>query len=199
MKKIDGNAKTFFGKRILIAGIVCVTAALAIFAYNKAMDYNAGAFTDSVIREIKNDELKTKNKTLKSKDEKSAFLKKGYNFIGYLEIPKLKLTLPVMADWNYDKLNISPCRYSGSLLTDDLVIAAHNYSSHFGNIYRLEKGDKVNFTDSSGNMYSYEVVLTDTLNPVEINKMTSGEYALSLFTCNWTGTARVTVRCNRKY
>ncbi len=124
---------------------------------------------------------------------------KGYNFMGYISIPKFKLNLPVMSDWNYDKLNVSPCKYTGSVLTDDLVVAAHNYNSHFGKIFQLEKSDEVVFTDMSGNTYLYEVVLTNTLTPVEITKMTSGEYDLSLFTCTWSGTARVTVRCNRKY
>lgn len=191
MRKISAKQKIDLGKKILAAGIVCVIAALAIFTYNKVSDYNAGAFTASVIEEIK--DTKAEDNTT----EKSGFYK-GYSFMGYIEIPGLNLTLPVMSDWNYDKLNISPCRYSGSVLTDDLVIAAHNYESHFGNIYRLKKGDEVKYTDISGNIYIYEVVLTDTLNPVEINKMTSGEYDLSLFTCTWTGTARVTVRCNRK-
>ena len=69
----------------------------------------------------------------------------------------------------------------------------------FGNLYLLSPGDEVCFTDMSGKTYRYEVVLTDTLNSAEIGRMTSGEYDLSLFTCNLAGTARVTVRCNRRY
>ena len=102
-----------------------------------------------------------------------------------------------MSDWSYEGLNLSPCRYSGSVETDDLVIAAHNYDSHFGRISESSKGAQVLFTDLNGSTERYEVVLVDTLNPVEIEKMTSGDYDLSLFTCTPSGMARVTVRCDK--
>lgn len=39
----------------------------------------------------------------------------GYAYIGYLSIPKLELELPIMADWDYTRLRIAPCRYTGSV------------------------------------------------------------------------------------
>ena len=102
-----------------------------------------------------------------------------------------------MAEWNYDKLNISPCRYSGSAETSDLVIAGHNYSSHFGTLSYLQQGDTVLYTDLSWNTYRYRVELIEILQPTETAKMTSGKYDLSLFTCNLSGQARVTVRCKK--
>lgn len=61
----------------------------------------------------------------------------GYYYIGYISIPALGMELPVMSDWSYPQLNISPCRYAGSTKTDDLVIAGHNYTRHFGGIKNL--------------------------------------------------------------
>lgn len=55
----------------------------------------------------------------------------GYEYIGYLSIPSIGLALPVMKQWSYAGLKIAPGRYSGSLYTDDLVIAGHNYNRHF--------------------------------------------------------------------
>ena len=208
MKKIDCFSKKKIGKKLLTTGIVFVTAALSLFTYNKIMDFNAGKFTSSVISELKDyiDSEQQSEPNIDNSIENNQFLSnnsskwvKNYNFIGYISIPKLNLELPVISDWDYDKLNVSPCRYSGSLNNKDLVIAAHNYYSHFGNIDRLKKGDEVIFTDLDGKSYLYEVVLTDTLSSVEINKMTAGEYDLSLFTCTWSGIARVTIRCNIKH
>ena len=51
--------------------------------------------------------------------------------IGILEIPALDLNL-VISSWSYSSLRLAPCRYSGSAYKGDLVIAAHNYQSHFG-------------------------------------------------------------------
>ena len=121
----------------------------------------------------------------------------GYLYIGYVSIPSLGLELPVMSDWSYPQLKIAPCRYYGSTKTDDLVIAAHNYSQHFGNIKSLTPGDAVYFTDMDGVTTAYEVVEVDTLNPTAVEEMTSSGYSLTLFTCTYSGQSRVTVRCDR--
>lgn len=119
----------------------------------------------------------------------------GNSYIGYITIPDLNLELPVMANWNYSQLRISPCRYAGSVRGKDMVILAHNYKSHFGNISKLRLGDNVYFTDMDGNVWSYEIVATDILGPYDVEEMMSGEYDLTLFTCTPGGSYRVTVRC----
>lgn len=120
----------------------------------------------------------------------------GYGYIGYLTFPTLDLQLPVMSEWDYARLKISPCRYVGSVLTDDIVIAAHN-NRHFGPINDLELGDSVIFTDMNGYTVYYEVVESSILAPTAIEEMTSGEFDLTLFTCTLGGASRVTVRCDR--
>ena len=100
--------------------------------------------------------------------------------------------------WSYDKLNVAPCVYSGSCETDDLVIMAHNYVKHFGGISNLSERDVVKFTDMNGNVTTYTVVVTDMLSEVDIENMTAGEFDLTLFTCNYDGKSRITIRCDRQ-
>ena len=121
----------------------------------------------------------------------------GYAYIGCLSIPKLELELPIMADWSYPKLQIAPCRYTGSVRGEDLVIMAHNYASHFGGLSKLLEGDSVIFTDMDGIVTEYEVVAQDILAPNAVEEMTSGEFDLTLFTCTYGGKSRVTVYCDR--
>ncbi|MGM9640971.1 MAG: sortase [Faecousia sp.] len=121
----------------------------------------------------------------------------GYAYIGYLSIPALDLRLPVMSQWDYTRLKISPCRYSGSSKTHDLVIAAHNYTGHFGTLSHLSVGDAVYFVDMDNVLSRYEVVAMETLSPTDVAEMTAGEYDLTLFTCTYGGRSRVTVRCMR--
>ena len=121
----------------------------------------------------------------------------GYSYIGYLSIPKLGLELPVMSTWSYAKLNIAPCRYTGSIRGEDLVIMAHNYSSHFGKLSRTELGDQVQFTDVDGNVVVYEIVGKDVLMPTAVEEMIAGDFDLTLFTCTYGGKNRVTVYCDR--
>ena len=121
----------------------------------------------------------------------------GYWYIGYLSIPALGLELPIMGDWSYPQLQVAPCRYTGSLYRDDLVLMAHNYDQHFGRISNLHTGDILSFTDMDGETVEYEVVALDILQPTAIEEMTDGAYDLTLFTCTYGGKSRVTLRCMR--
>ena len=122
----------------------------------------------------------------------------GENYIGILQIPDLSLELPIMGEWSYKKLKMAPCRYSGSAYLDTMVIAAHNYASHFGRLKELSLGAEVFFTDIDGNLFSYEVAEVEILPPYATEEMTSGEWDLTLFTCTVGGQSRVTIRCTRR-
>ena len=115
--------------------------------------------------------------------------------IGILEIPALDLQLPVISEWSYPALRLAPCRYTGSAYKGDLVIAAHNYQSHFGRLKTLSTGSEVIFTDAVGNRFVYQVAVIEALTPWSVEDMTSGEWPLSLFTCTLDSQNRVTVRC----
>ena len=121
----------------------------------------------------------------------------GIDYIGVLRVPVLELELPVISQWGYPSLKIAPCRYGGSAYLDDLVLCAHNYSSHFGNLKTLQPGDAVTFTDMDGNEFHYEVAEVETLQPGAVEEMESGDWDLTLFTCTIGGRKRVTVRCER--
>lgn len=120
-------------------------------------------------------------------------------YIGVLEIPALGLTLPVQADWSLPKLKASPCRYVGSALTGDMIIAGHNYRRHFGALSSLQAGEGVWFTDVNGHVYAYEVTGTEVLDGGDVDGMLAGDWDLTLFTCTLGGRSRVTVRCSQNY
>lgn len=120
----------------------------------------------------------------------------GNLYIGYISIPALNMALPVMSTWSYPQLKIAPCRYNGSIRGEDLVLMAHNYTSHFGLISQLEIGDEVFFTEMDGKTTAYAVVGKDILDPSAVDVMTAGEYDLTLFTCTYGGASRVTVYCD---
>jgi sortase A len=121
----------------------------------------------------------------------------GNRYIGYLAIPKLELELPVMSEWSYPLLLQAPCRYTGTLLGEDLTIMAHNYNSHFGRLGQMEAGDEVIFVDVNGKVTRYAVTATDVLLPTAVEEVTSGAYDLTLFTCTYGGQSRITVYCDK--
>ena len=121
----------------------------------------------------------------------------GYDYVGYVEIPVLELKLPVMATWDYDLLQVAPCRQFGSSRTDDLVIAAHNYVTHFGYLKKLVPGDTVTFTDMDGIVNTYAVEKSETLDPTSVDAVKNSGCDLVLYTCTTGGKTRVCVFCNR--
>ncbi|MCQ2490326.1 MAG: sortase [Ruminococcus sp.] len=121
----------------------------------------------------------------------------GRLYCGYLTLSSLGMELPVADSLTYPALRTSPCRYSGSVSEGDLVIAAHNYNSHFGRIKELLDGDVIIFTDCSGTSYSYTVVNVESVNGTDVSYMldnSSDEWQLTLFTCDLSGRSRVAVR-----
>lgn len=123
----------------------------------------------------------------------------GDEYIGIIELPTLDRSLPVMKDWSYPKLRLSPCRYWGSAEKGNFVIFAHNYSRHFGSIKDLAIGDPVQFVSADGRVYRYSVEKIETLEKGDVDKMLNSGYDLTLFTCTYGGRRRVTVRLSRVY
>lgn len=205
--------KNWIGKIFTITGLLLFAAALALSVYNLWDGYRAEQSREKLLEEYRdksqnisdegeqaeesdgqipdyqlNPEMEMPEITLEDLD--------GAACIGVLEIPEIDLKLPVLSDWSYPLLKKAPCRYSGSAYLDNLVIAAHNYRTHFGKLKELETGDEVIFTDAAGNRFEYKVAVVEALTPQSVEDMTSGEWALSLFTCTLDGKNRVTVRCD---
>lgn len=121
----------------------------------------------------------------------------GNYYIGTVYMPRLEIELPVLSEWSYPNLKLSPCRYKGTVSGGDLIIAAHNYRSHFGRIQELNSGDIIVFTDGNGISHNYEVIQSEMIDGYDIESMEFGSadsWDLTLFTCTLSGQSRVTVR-----
>lgn len=190
------------GMICMILGVALVLGALSIFFYNQHEAREGEKFSKDILPKLQdeidsNQALSTDSGGVSYSGDMPTIEIDGHEYIGYLSIPSLGLELPVMANWSYPQLRIAPCRYSGSIWSDDMVLMAHNYARHFGQLSRLSIGSEVMFKDVYGITIIYEVVAIDTLNPTAVEDMTSGEYDLTLFTCTYGGKNRITVRCDR--
>lgn len=120
-----------------------------------------------------------------------------YDMAGVLKIPALGLELPVLDEWNYDLLQIAPCRYSGAVNTDDLILMGHDYQSHFGKLEDLMEGETVFFLKKDSAVpYIYIVKEIETLHKTDLEELTISDYPLSLFTCTASGQNRLVIRCD---
>ena len=205
--------KNRIGNILKGAGLILVTAAVLLLVYNLWDGHRARESEEAILAEYLQENKKT-TESPDASDKEGEQNKPDYLLnpdmdmpeytlkslgdvacIGILEIPALNLELPVISSWSYSSLRLAPCRYSGSAYKGDLVIAAHNYQSHFGGLRTLPEGSEVFFTDAVGNRFSYYVSVTVALTPWSVEDMTSGEWPLTLFTCTLDSQNRVTVRC----
>ena len=119
--------------------------------------------------------------------------------IGTLRIDKLNLELPILRDWSPANSKIAPCRYEGSIYKNNLIIAGHNYLAHFAKLNRLTTGDAVSFEDMERRIFDYKVSSIEMIDGSDVSAMTSGKWDLTLFTCNYDGTQRLTIRCVKNF
>ncbi len=198
------------GAFCILLGTALIVSALFLYGYNQWQDSKSGSYAYKVVEQVQ-EEIRSKNSKegdsagkneTKNSDEQNGsetptILLDGYEYMGYLQIPDLDLELPVMADWDYEKMKISPCRQFGSLQTNDLVIAAHNYDSFFGRLQNLTVGATVRVIDLEGIVNQYQVDHLEVLDPTEVEAVSDSGYDLVLYTCTYGGKTRVTVFCNR--
>lgn len=76
----------------------------------------------------------------------------SYEVDGILSIPDLGLRLPVLSYYEEELLSVSPCLYKGTGGDDPsrLVVAGHNYRSHFGRLGELTAGSLVSYSPCRG-------------------------------------------------
>ena len=182
------------------AGLLLIAAALFLSVYNEWESREARDSARQVIAQLC-DALPTEAgepTTLPDvRREMPVKTINGRDYIGVLSIPSLELELPVISQWDYPALKVAPCRYSGSLYQDNLIICAHNYASHFGKLKELQPGDIVLFTDMDEHVVTFQMVERETLNPMDAEGMEAGDWDLTLFTCTIDGKTRVTIRLER--
>lgn len=207
MTEIKSVSKTA-GILIIAAGAVLILSALLLFLHNRAESESAGQQSAALLADIESavadaspggsvSDIDSSDLPPPPDPEMPAVTMDGYEYVGYIEIPALSLELPVMSTWDYERLKIAPCRQFGSSRTDNLVIAAHNYQSHFGRLKDLCPGDTVTFTDTDGLFHKYSVEDIRIIQPTEVDFVQDSGSDLLLYTCTYGGQSRVAVLCTR--
>ncbi len=199
------------GIAFVAVGAVLILSALLLFLHNDREDQRAGQEAEKILTALQSaipdqpleittppeESLQAPEPTETEPQEMTVVEIDGYGYIGYISIPAISVELPVMSEWDYSRLELAPCRQFGSTVTDDLVIAAHNYKSHFRYLSQLKVGDAVQFTDMDGRVITYAAAAIETLNPEEVDAVQNSGYDLVLYTCNPGGQTRIVIYCNR--
>lgn len=192
----------------ILLGTMLLLAALSLVLYNRHTDRASGTQTQALLEQLREQIVPPETEatepsgliqeyqTEQQPEPETTLEVDGNTYLGVLEIPELGLELPVLASWSYPNLKLAPCRYAGTVAEGNLILAAHNYQTHFGTIESLNTGAVLLFTTCSGVTHRYEVVQSDLIDGKNTEAMEAGddEWDLTLFTCTLSGVNRVTVR-----
>lgn len=195
MNKIS-KVLVFIGISLIVAsGFITITNN---YEDNKAKDNSIDVLKviKSNIEENTTNNSNTSNNVVKTTKKDNTLELEGNKYIGIITIPTLNIELPIMSDYSESKLKIAPCLYYGTI-SNRLIICAHSYKSHFGNLSKLSQNDKIIITNIYGENIIYEVLEIEVLDSNDIEKMIDTEFDLTLYTCTNDGTKRITVRANK--
>ena len=188
-------------KPLLIIGIICILSAIFLWINNIYVS-NTADMSSQIISSKLDSRISKKRRNIHDVSKLNGIEMPSLNidgdrYIGEIFIKKLNKKLPIMKNLDYDKLKLSPCRYSGSVFDKNLIIGGHNFRGHFGKISTLKNGDKIEIIDVDGNTYNYFVDKIEVINQSKLDLLTNNNdnWDLSLFTCTLSGNSRYVVRC----
>lgn len=200
----------------MIFGIVLICAALLLLLHNQMENIAAGENTRQTMSQLREEikaQLQTRPETpvfpllpenhvdpydeeaVEASYEMKEVEINGNAYVGDLSIPTLGLELPILSECSEALLKIAPCRQFGSSKSGDLVIAGHNYRSHFGSLSKLCIADLVQFTDMDGLTTTYSVENVSVISPDAVDAVENSEWDLVLYTCTYDSQNRVMVGC----
>lgn len=186
------------GPICMVVGFLLLLSAIGLMGYNKWQERQSEQVISEVMEEMEQVVVPVKRKEKELPKQLQSVTIDGYEYIGILSLPTVGKEFPILKSWSDDLLKISPCRYKGSYLKDNMIIAGHNYSTGFGLLKSLEIGEPVEFTDTIGNTQEYEVLNIEIIEGTDIQGMedkVGDGWDLTLFSCTYGGQSRYAVRC----
>ena len=136
---------------------------------------------------------KNTNSNSSSNSNKNNYVPKnkyeGYTMLGTIQIPKIKVKIPILKELSTDALNIAACLIYGNLYeVGNVVIIGHNNrnGTFFSNLKKLTSGDIITITDYTGETVDYEVYNLFQATPDDTSfyqRDTNGLREITLSTC----------------
>lgn len=162
LEKLSKNAKVTLGILLLFLGISCL-----LFTYFKTIKSNI--FNEKNLKYFEEvDIAETIEEVVdETVPEETTTPVINYNYIGYLDIPKINLKRGfVSLNSKYNSISYNVMLIKGSSMPDvkngNLILAAHRGNSSvsfFDKLYKLNIGDEANVTYND-KVYTYKLVNT---------------------------------------
>ena len=214
------KGRKFFGILLTIIVIVIITL-IGYLAYDyiikNLISKEAAKVVDEFENELENiitveilEENETMNEVVEninsttnnssSSNQTSNVKYRGYNVIGTIQIPKTKVKYPIVDSTSPNAMDVAIVMLYGPGLNENgnTVIVGHNYRNggFFGNNKKLEVGDKIYITDTSGRKIEYTIYnkyMTTDADFSYATRQTNGKREISLSTCTNDSSKRLII------
>lgn len=123
----------------------------------------------------------------------------GESYVALLEMDMYKFKMPVRSVWDEKAVEAVPCRYSGSLYNNTLVIAATDAEGQMDFVNSVNTGDRLTVTDMRGEQFSYKVVKVENSNTATAEELNTDEFDLTIFVEYSGPTDYLFIRCDSDF
>lgn len=197
------NLSNSAGKVLILAGAAALIAAALLAGSYLLEQREAGQDAALLLTRIEQWEAQPQEEVdgavVVEAPEGEVFVWDNYDVDGVLSIPDLGLELPILSQYSEELLAVSPCIYQGGdgSSSQRLVIAGHNYRSHFGWLDELAPGAMITYRSLDQTETQFQVTELVEIGENDGALLEEGEWDLTLLTCNWNMSKRLLVRCER--
>ncbi len=204
--------------------LLCITVIIVFLTFGLYIKYYdlKQKQTESILEQARKIEKSEEKKILSTNQEKNTEPEKsvkkktatlqipkdyeGWQVIGRLDIPKIKLTTYILNETTKDTLNKSVTKFCGPKINKvgNFCITGHNYRKQnmFSNLRKLEVGDEFSITDMYERSISYKIYSITQVDPSNVQCLeqeTGGEREVTLITCTIGALKRLIIKAVEIY
>ena len=154
-----------------------------------------------IVDTVKEENTNTDEREIEEFGTYTASNGKEYKTVGSINIPKIDVNYPILAETSVELLKVAPCKFFGPAPNQvgNLCIAGHNYknSQFFSKADKLVTGDVIEITDISGKTIKYSVYDKYTVVPEDTactSQFTNGKKIVTLITCTNDNKKRIIIQ-----
>lgn len=120
----------------------------------------------------------------------------GTDFIAVLTVPGCGTRLPVCADWDADRIRQYPCRFTGNLYDENLIIGGSDNPGQLDFMKAIGVGDSVFLTDMTGYQYRYTVSDIRLTEDASAASLSQTDAALTIYARDTYGLYYTVIHCD---
>ena len=167
----------------IAAGILLIAIAAGMFLYDIGSAALAAKDADAILAQIdqRMPALVERVPQERGNNTMASMEIDGVNIVGTIELEKYGLRLPIAAGWDADLLPSMPCRFTGSIYDESLIIGASDEEGQLSCATSMEVNDLIVLTDMEGGRYTYTVEAIRHSSHADLEKLQEGNFALTIF------------------